>query len=144
MKKIVSLLLTVVTIISLSVVPALADGDPTNYAFGFDTQCVNTTTKYHSGNYKKKTGTVNYIEVRHHVIGDGSDAGFTNLMNGYVSSTGAYLGSKWQAPDGGYYCCTSNSFAAKQQIAPGGRGNTKYNEQLGLTTLRLEGQFRVH
>lgn len=150
MKKVISLILLVAVVMSLATVSALADGnDTSNYAFGFTTQCVNTTGRNHSTAYHTKlSATIKYIEVRHHVIGNGSDAGFTNLMYGYVSSgangSNVYRGSKWQAPNGSYYTCTSDYFEEGDSIAPGGRGNTKYNEQLGLTSVRLEGQFRVH
>ena len=152
MKKVISLILLVAVVMSLAIVPALADetqDDTHNYAFGFTTQCVNTTGREHSTAYHTKLSpTIKYIEVRHHVIGNGSDAGFTNLMYGYVyysvNGSDVYRGSKWQAPDGHYYTCTSNSFRDGDSIAPGGRGNTKYNEQLGLTSVRLEGQNRVH
>lgn len=147
MKKVISLILLVAVVMSLAIVPALADeikDDTHNYAFGFTTQCVNTTGREHSTAYHTKlSATINYIEVRHHVIGNGSDAGFTNLMYGHIKD-GNYYGSKWHTPNGSYYTCTSSMFTKGASIAPGGRGNTKYNEQLGLTSVRLEGQNRVH
>ena len=146
MKKVISLILLVAVVMSLATVSAFADedDDKTNYAFGFTTQCVNTTGREHSTAYhEKRSATIKYIEVRHHVIGNGSDAGFTNLMYGHIKN-GNYYGSKWHTPNGSYYTCTSSQFMENTLIAPGGRGNTKYNEQLGLTSVRLEGQNRVH
>lgn len=146
MKKVVSIILLAALVLSFAAVPAMADEDDDihNYAFGFTGQCVNTYTLSSSSAYhQKKSSTKHYIEVRHHVIGDGSSAGFTNLMYGHIEN-GSYYGSKWHAPNGLYYTCTSSMFTNGVSVAPGGRGNTKYNEQLGLTSIRLEGQNRVH
>ena len=143
MKKLISLLAFLALVMSLLSTAAQAE-DLTNWAYGFTAQCVSSNGLNHATAYHTKTSTKTYIQVRHSVIGNGSSGGYTNLMYGHDSTLGQYLGSKWQAPDGIYYNCTSSSFGIDHSITPGGRGNTKYNEQLGLTSVRLEGQFRVH
>ena len=144
MKKFLAILLVVMTLVSISLPSALADGDTNPYQFTFTAQCVNTTSLNHSQNYKPKTANCTIIEVRHSVSGDGSDAGYTNYIYAYISNTSKYVGARWHAPDMVYHSCTSNSLNNTVSVAPGGRGNTKYNENLGLSSITITGQFRPH
>ena len=143
MKKFLAMLLVIMTLVSISLPSALADGNTNPYQFTFTAQCVNTTSRNHSENYKEKEGICTIIEVRHSVSGNGSDAGYTNYISAYVPGVG-YFGAKWHAPDMEFHSCTSNSLVAELLVAPGGRGNTKYNENLGLTSITITGQFRPH
>ena len=71
MKKITALVLTVLMMVSLFAVPALAGGDELNRAFGFRAQCVSETGGYgYSDEYHAKTGTENFSEVRYAVTGN--------------------------------------------------------------------------
>lgn len=144
MKKFLSMLFAIMLLASVSITPAMADGDTTPYKFGFTASCTEGASLNHSTNYQKKIGDCTIIEVRHSVIGNGSDAGYTNYMYGYVEQDDTYYGAKWHAPDMIFHSCTSNLLWANDRVAPGGRGNTKYNENLGLTSIRIEGQFRPH
>lgn len=143
MKKILAIVL--VAILSLLTVSAFAEDDMTNYAFGFTAQCLNETQLNHAsiGVARPKQGTNNFIEVRHSVSGNGSSYGYTNLMYAYMIDYDMYVGRKWQLPNGIYYSCTSDNLHQNVWVVPGGRGNTKYAEE-GLSSLYLEGQFRVH
>ena len=126
---------------------ALADGDSTGYAFGFSTQCVSETGGYaHApeGQLHEKKGTCEIIEVRHSVIGNGSNLQYTNYIAAYIPSEGMYAGHKWQKPDMIYHSCTSPYIERYCWVVPGGRGNTKYSSNGHLTTIRIEGQFRPH
>lgn len=127
----------------LVVAPAHAYGDHTNWAFGF-TAYTNGLAYTHASQYHNKEDYENFIEVRHHVVGNGSSAGYTNLMCGYLAYDQIYAGEKWQAPNDIYYKCTSNLLTMDELVTPGGRGNTKYKEFLNLDSVQLEGQFRTH
>lgn len=143
MKKIIAVVLVVVLMVSVSATAFAAWN--TNWAFGYYGQCVNSTTLNHADASHPKVTTDNFIEVRHSVTGSGSGAGFTNLMYAYKYGDGKYVGDKWQAPNGIYYACTSSTLTNyRANVTPGGRGNTKYNEQLGLTSVLMEGQYRTH
>lgn len=143
MKKCLATILLVI-VATLCMTTALADGDMSNYAFGFTAQCVNTTSLSHATQYHTKQGSCTIIEVRHSVIGNGSSAGHTNYMYGYVQQDDTYYGAKWQAPDSIYHSCTSDLLWPGDLVTPGGRGNTKYYDSNGLTSIRIEGQFRPH
>ena len=141
MKKFLGFLLGVILMVGLFAVPALADGDHSNYAFGF-TAYTNGSAFTNAANYKLKTGTENFIEVRHEV--KNGIPNYTNYMCGIKNGSTAYAGGKWHAPNMIYWTCTSSSFTENSSITPGGRGNTDYATYQGLSTVRLEGQFRVH
>ena len=144
MKKFLAMFLAIMTLASITLPSALAEGDTTNpYQFTFTAQCVNTTSRNHSNNHKTKQGTCIIIEVRHSVSGNGSDAGYTNYISAHVVDKG-YYGARWHAPDMTFYSCTSSSLTQGLSVAPGGCGNTKYNENLGLTSITITGQFRPH
>lgn len=143
MKRLFVAFLAIVMLTTIFGSSALAEGDLTNYAFCFSAQCVNTSVLSHASQFHLKTSDCNFIEVRHAVIGNGSNGGYNNYIYCYVEEAG-YYGAKWQAPDMLYYCCTSDWLWEGDSVTPGGRGNTKYNEYLGLTNIRIEGQFRPH
>lgn len=143
MKKLFSLFFVVVMLMSIAVTSAMADGDRTDYYFGFTAQCENTSDLNYAPQFHEKIGYCTIIEVRHAVIGNGSDAGYTNYMYAYEQGFG-FLGAKWHAPDMIYHSCTSTFLYDGYLVTPGGRGNTKYNENLALTSIRIEGQFRPH
>lgn len=77
------------------------------------------------------------------VTGNGSGAGHSNYMYAYVQAED-YYGAKWQVPDMLYYKCTSSRLVKNTIVTPGGRANTKYEEQQGLDRIMIEGQFRPH
>lgn len=139
MKKLVGLFLGVILLVGLFTVSAQAGGDPTNWAYGF-TAYTNGAAFTNAGQFHTKTGTENFIEVRHSVLN--SNAGYTNRMCAFKGGT--YYGGKWHAPNMIYYTCTSDSLTQWSSITPGGRGNTDYATYQGLATVRLEGQFRTH
>lgn len=143
MKKFISLFFAALFLMSICASSALADGDTTNYAFTFTAQCVNTSSLNHASSYHTKQGDCTIIEVRHSVSGNGSSAGYTNYIYAYIQDVG-YYGAKWRAPDMIYHSCTSDYLWAGDSVTPGGRGNTKYNENLGLTSITITGQFRPH
>lgn len=143
MKKLALFVLSVIMLVSIFAVPALAAGDETtHWAFGFTAQ-TNGSTLTHAEQYHTKLGACTIIEVRHQVIGSGSSYGFTNYMYGYILNKNIYAGGKWQLPNNVYWSCTSTNLEQGDIVTPGGRGNTKYAEQ-GLSSVRLEGQFHSH
>lgn len=145
MKKLIALVLTVMTLVSLFAMPALAGGDELNRAFGFHAQCVSETGGYgYSDEYHPKKGTENFSEVRYAVTGNGSTAGFTNYVGMHREGTTALLGANFKASNMIYYKCTSASYVQNANYAPGGRGNTKYKDSLGMTMVDINGQFRPH
>lgn len=95
----------------------------------------------YSRNYKTKKSTANYIEVRHSV--SESAAGYTNLIAAERESDHKYVGSKWMTSNNGSFYKTNGGCAKNANYAPCGRGNTKYSENLGLTSVTITGQFRV-
>ncbi|MEG2268115.1 MAG: hypothetical protein RSC68_27800 [Acinetobacter sp.] len=121
---------------------AFAVDNKTNYKFAINNAgcVVGTTAEYtFSTNYKLKDSTITYIEVRHTV--EGSAAGFTNLIAaGRPDRT--FVGSKWMASNEIYYS-TNGGCSSGNSYAPCGRGNTKYHDQYGLTSLTMSGQFRI-
>ena len=144
MKKMITLMLIVVTLMSLFATSALADTQ--NRAFGLTAQCVsenNSNYGISSGNAHRKDENNNYIEIRHNVIGTGSSSGFTNYMMAYQVDFRAAYGGKFMASNGLYYS-TNNSSSIHQGgwVKPAARGNTKFNQTYGLASVRLEGQFR--
>lgn len=145
MKKCLATILLVI-MTTLYITTALADGNTTNYAFGFTAPCVNETALSHASEDQahSKEGACTIIEVRHAVIGSGSSYGYTNRLYAYLVDYGMYVGAKWHAPDMIYHSCTSeNNLFPGDRVVPGGRGNTKYGDK-GLSTIRIEGQFRPH
>lgn len=143
MKKLVVSVLSVIMLVSLLAGSALANGDDINHAFGF-TAMTDGTTRTHANVFYEKQYYNEIIEVRHSVIGNGSSAGYTNLIHAYDEQMNWWLGAKWHAPDMIYHSCTSFEITTDASYTPGGRANTKYQQYLGLTSVRLEGQFRVH
>ena len=145
MKKNITLVLAVLMLVGLFHAPALASGDHSNRAFGFRSQCVSETGGYgYSDEYNQKTGTENFIEVRHEVTGSGSSGGFSNYIGTHKQGTTSLLGAGFKPSDMLYYKCTSSNYTRSAKYAPGGRGNTKYHDQLGLTMVDINGQFRPH
>ena len=94
----------------------------------------------YSQNYKEKLSSLNYIEVRHNV--SESAAGYTNLIAAERDDH-KYVGSKWMTSNNGSFYKTNGGCAKNANYAPCGRGNTKYSENLGLTSVTITGQFRV-
>lgn len=142
MKKMLCVLFVAMLLVGLLSVTAMAD-DRTDYAFSFRAGATRGTPADfgYSGNFKLKTGSVNYIEVRHTVSESG--AGYTNLIAAQNEDTGKYVGSKWMKSNGIYYS-TTGGCASGSKYAPCGRGNTKYYENQGITSVTISGQFRVH
>lgn len=112
---------------------ALAGGDESNRAFGFTAYTDGSTLNHNPNRFQWKDGNENFIEVRHEVTGNGSGAGHSNYMYAYVQAED-YYGAKWQVPDMLYYKCTSSRLVKNTIVTPGGRANTKYEEQQGLDT----------
>lgn len=148
MKRLIAAMCLSILVVCSLTFSALADGDTRNYGFGFTTQCVSENgglSHAPESQLHKKEGNCEIIEVRHQVVGLGSDKGFTNYIAAWAPYDGMYLGHKWQLPDMIYHSCTSNQLKEdKPYVAPGGRGNTKYHDNGGLTSVRIEGQFRPH
>lgn len=78
------------------------------------------------------------------MTGNGSTAGFTNYVGMHRQGTTTLLGANFKASNMIYYKCTSSSYVRYANYAPGGRGNTKYNDSLGMTMVDINGQFRPH
>jgi len=144
MKKIVCLILLAVLGVSHCVV-GLADTGTTNWSFGF-TAYTDGENYTHANQWQTKQTSLNYIEVRHKVVGDGSSALYTNRICAAVPVVDAvvYAGGKWHSPNMSYYKCTSDTIQEGVSVTPGGRGNTKYKQNLDLDSIRIEGQFRTH
>lgn len=143
MKKSICILLLVILTMGVVVTSASAGGDHTNWAYGFTAYTDGSTLNHNPNRFHPKTGTENFIEVRHAVTGNGSSAGHTNYIYAKILN-GNYVGAKWQAPNMIYYTCTSSSLQKGINVTPGGRANTKYKEQQGLNFIMIEGQFRTH
>ncbi|MDD3212122.1 MAG: hypothetical protein PHY64_00485 [Eubacteriales bacterium] len=142
MKKLSCILVIVLVLMSLVIATACAADDTTNYQFSFTAGSANGTSSDFgfSGNYKKKLSTKTYIEVRHSVTQ--SAAGYTNLIAADRQG-GNYIGSKWMASNSVYYS-TNGGCVQNAYYAPCGRGNTRYADNYGLTSVTIAGQFRVH
>ena len=142
MKKIISILLLVALVMGLAATSALAADDTTNYQFSFTAGCVDESIKSYgySRYFQQKLSTQNYIEVRHSV--PQSAAGFTNLIAA-EKKDGLSIGAKWMASNSIYYS-TNGGCKQFSYYAPCGRGNSKYSQQFGLTSITITGQFRVH
>lgn len=143
MKRLISLLILAMLAMSVMTSTALAGGDESNRAFGFTAYTDGSTLNHNPNRFQWKDGNENYIEVRHEVTGNGSGAGHSNYMYAYVQAED-YYGAKWQVPDMLYYKCTSSRLVKNTIVTPGGRANTKYEEQQGLDRIMIEGQFRPH
>ena len=130
-------MLTVALILSIS---ATVLADQTNYMFGFNAGTTSGTAGDFgfSGNFKKKKTHIPYIEVRHTVSVGG---GYNNLIAAQRDD-GPYVGSKWMAPNGIYYP-TNGGCKKNSSYAPCGRGNTKYFENQGVSSIYISGQFKV-
>ena len=141
MKKFLAIVLAAIMMMSLCATAFAAD-DTTNYQFTFTAGAANGTSSDYgfSRNYKLKQSTLTYIEVRHSV--SESAAGFTNYIAA-DKKDGGYVGSKWMASNSIYYS-TNGGCAKGSYYAPCGRGNTKYSDQYGLSSVTITGQFRVH
>ena len=143
MKRLISLLILAMLAMSVMTSTALAGGDESNRAFGFTAYTDGSTLNHNPNRFQWKDGNENFIEVRHEVTGNGSGAGHSNYMYAYVQAED-YYGAKWQVPDMLYYKCTSSRLVKNTIVTPGGRANTKYEEQQGLDRIMIEGQFRPH
>ena len=136
--------LPLLMLVSIVVLPYSANAAQ-NYYFWFDSQCGPMPAYGYSQHYQKMDSDQTSAEMRHNVTGDGASAGFTNLLgiHEYGSTSNPTMGLKWFAPNGIYY-----SFSMRLQkdhlYAPCGRANAKHYEQFGLTTVRIEGQWRVN
>ena len=141
MKK--SFVFVLLIALGLSLISTAALAENTNWKYGFTAQCVNESTLNNAGQYHPKKTTKNYIEVRTNIIGSGNP-GFNNRIYAHIQGVG-YYGAKWHLPDGIYHACSDSRLAAKGiNVTPGGRGNTRHHDELGITSIRLEGQFRTH
>lgn len=140
MKKFLCVLFVAILMLTISVT-AMAD-DTKEYAFSFTAGSAEGTTDEFgfSTNYKPKQSTKNYIEVRHNV--QESAVGYTNLIAA-GKSTGTYVGSKWMTSNNGSFYQTNGGCTQYSSYAPCGRGNTKYSNNLGITSVTISGQFRV-
>ena len=145
-RKLLVALALILVMISLLGTTALASGNETNWGYDFWTQCYSENGGYsHSTYYQTKTSSEALIDARINVLGTGAEAGYTNYMNAYNNSKSVYQGGKWQQPNTGVYLPIANTgLFVGDTYAPGGRGNTKYNQFLGMTTIHLGGQFRPH
>lgn len=146
MRKTVLLVLSIMVFICLTSTSAMAD--TLNRAFGLTTQCVTEDDSLYgiSTNVAwPKEEDNNYIEIRHHVVGTGANSGFTNRMMAYEMSFRQAYGAKWMLSNDIYYS-TNNSYYIHQgaTVKPAARGNSKFSQSYGLTSVRLEGQFRPH
>ena len=143
MKKILSIILVAAFMLTFVASAALAADDTTPYQFTFSAGSASGSTSDfgYSRNYKTKKSTANYIEVRHSV--SESAAGYTNLIAAERESDHKYVGSKWMTSNNGSFYKTNGGCAKNANYAPCVRGNTKYSENLGLTSVTITGQFRV-
>lgn len=145
MKKFMSVFFIALLLMTLAATTAFAvsGNDTTDYKFGF---AAGTTTESsadfgYSDNYKKKlSSSINYIEVKYSV--SESAVSYTNLFAAHKQN-GNYIGSKWIKPNSGYYP-TNGGCTAGAYYAPCGRGNSKYSQNLGITRITVDGQFKVH
>ena len=142
MKKILSIILVAAFMLTFVASAALAADDTTPYQFTFRAGSASGSTSDfgYSQNYKEKLSSLNYIEVRHNV--SESAAGYTNLIAAERDDH-KYVGSKWMTSNNGSFYKTNSGCAKNANYAPCGRGNTKYSENLGLTSVTITGQFRV-
>lgn len=143
-RKNMFLIIAVLMIATMST--ALAGGNETNYAYGFTAQCISPDAGYSFDTESyKKTSAEQLIDCRANVIGNGAGAGYTVFMMALDRTASRRVGGRWQQPNTGTYLPAALSgLTAEHFYSMGGRGNTKYNEFLGLQYVRIEGQFRVH
>lgn len=142
MKKFISMILVAAFMLTFAATAALADDDTTPYQFTFRAgSAAGTSSDYgFSQNYKQKQSTKNYIEVRHSV--SESAVGYTNLIAAERSDH-KYVGSKWMTSNDNNFYQTNGGCSKGSYYAPCGRGNTKYSDNLGITSVTITGQFRV-
>lgn len=138
MKKILLLLLTLMLLLPCS---AYASGP---WSFGFDSPCGSPSAYGYSQQYQRMDSDKFTVQIRHSVAGEGASAGFTNLLGIYEYGSLGHppMGSKWSVPNG-IYDSLRVSLQKNHSYAPCGRANTKYYDLYGLTTVRMEGQWRA-
>ena len=138
MKKILSIILVATFMLTFAATAAFAADDKAEHPFSFRAGSANGSTS--DFGYYEKLSDLNYIEVRHNV--SESAAGYTNLIAAERDDH-KYVGSKWMTSNNGSFYKTNGGCAKNANYAPCGRGNTKYSENLGLTSVTITGQFRV-
>lgn len=113
--------------------------------FWFDSQCGPAPTFGFAQQYQKMDADKSSVEIRHYVIGDGTNVGFTNLLTIHERGTigDPVVGAKWCVADGMYYSMNV-TLLQDHFYAPCGRANTRYYDQFGLTSVRIEGHWRVN
>lgn len=143
MRKSFSFILSVILTTSL-MLPCRASASAA-WPFWFDSHLASPSGYGYSQQYQQMDSNKTRVEIRYNVVGDTASAGFTNLLGiyerGAVGAPG--MGTKWLAPTGVYYPMSA-TLRNDHFYAPYGRVNTKFYEQFGLTTVRIEGQWRAY
>lgn len=143
MRKSFSFILSVI-LTSILMLPCGASASAA-WPFWFDSQPQFPSGYGYSQQHQQMDSNKTRVEIRHNVVGNTVSAGFTNLLGiyerGAIGAPG--MGTKWFAPNGVYYAM-SVTLHKNHFYAPYGRANTKFYEQYGLTTIRIEGQWRAY
>ena len=139
MKKFTAFCLGAIAVFCLMLSFALADEDTTIYPFAFTAGTLDQDDYGYAENYKKKLSDNPTIQIRYQIVGDYS--GFSNLV-GYHELNGKAV-ARWLQQNSAYMPYHV-SLGKGKYYAPCGRGNTKFSQQFGLTSVDFTGNFIVH
>lgn len=140
--------------ISLVALPTLALSAEVGISYHFlisNVPCFTLADMVAANSYWEKQTNDHMVDIRYNVVGSESSMGFTNLIGLKQKTnptdtevTNHVYASKWMMSDGIYYSINSNSIFKGYWYAPAVRGNTKFYQNYGITSITIEGSFNLH